>query len=424
MAEKQFKFTSPDGKEYLVTVPEEATAEEAYSKLQEQISESIRTEYAVMPWYQKAGVAADDVMRIGADSLSFGGADRIASALPGGGSLEEERFRTEAARTRAGGAAIPIDVLAALGIGRVLPSAIDPVVKAIGGPAGVRAVTGGTVAATETGVLGGLESQIRDQDLSQGIVEGILAGPIGHSIGGLAKKGKEAYNWVFGSKPKAVENPVPVSTPKSTAPAPAATPVFGKNIEGGNVAPKKTPTRRPTKADKARQARDAARTDFVTAFDDAVSRATLQSKGATSRGFDRAITDDIQNIINNKALMESATDAERDAMIRIVTGDPAVKAGRSVGRIPTFQGMMGGAGVGAGTSFLTGNIPLGVTLAGAVPTAGVLGRATANRGARNLTKQASDIVHSVPPPTPAITKKMQEDLANVIRLMGIGQTDR
>lgn len=70
----------------------------------------LRDQYNQMPWYQKIPQALDDTARYGTDTATFGGADWLASKLPGGGTLDDERQKTEDARARSTGAATALDI--------------------------------------------------------------------------------------------------------------------------------------------------------------------------------------------------------------------------------------------------------------------------------------------------------------------------
>lgn len=538
----KWKFTAPDGSEYIV---EGETAEGAYNALNDEIARQVQAEYSSMPWYQQAGTAADDVMRIGGDSLTFGGADHLAGIMPGSEGYDAERFKTQKARIRAGSAQIPIDVLAALGVGRVMPSAVEPVKDMIGGPGLVRAASGGTAAGIETGILGGVDATVRGDDVSEGVGGGVLSGLAGNTISGLfkkgaeglgflSKKGTEGYERMRGltkvdepapppaPKPEAPASPVlaevpaPAPKPKKKTPAPkpeatASTPssaafreaadaadkaeaaaIKAEQVAAGTfstakakafaqsratelrkaantaaqkaqrladveatrisaakkaptpAAPPKTSTQTPlgtnltsnrsnvapgtkpaasSKAKKSAPPPTDARTDTIAALEEARRAADAQARGATGRGFDRALSDDIQRILGNDELMSGLSKEERAAIDAVNRGDPAVRAGRWLGKLPTAQSMLGGAGIG-GASVLAGANPmLGLSLAAGIPAGNMLGKHIANAGTRKSLDEAIDKVKGTTPPSNEAMKKMQEDLYNVIRLMGIGQNN-
>jgi hypothetical protein len=83
-------------------------------------TEMLREQYNQLPWYEQAMQAADDVARFGLDTASFGGADKLASLLPGGGTIEEERRKTADARARSTGASTAFDVAQAIKAPQVL----------------------------------------------------------------------------------------------------------------------------------------------------------------------------------------------------------------------------------------------------------------------------------------------------------------
>lgn len=388
----EWTFTAPDG---TATTVEAETEDEAWDVFQNHVKQQVLEEYQKKPWYQQAGIAADDVMRTGADALTFGVADRVASALPGSGDYAEEARKTAEARTRMTGADLPIDILSMWATGKAMPTAAPTVSKLIGGPAAVRAGTSGLVAGAETAALGAGEAAVRGDDVVGGAETGAIAGILGSSAAKLVERGVGAAKRFMGSgtPPKAVESPVPVK-----------------------------PNRRPTKAQKAAQAAAEARGESVTAFDDAITNAKRHAGGATSSGTDRALTSELETLLENKDISSRFTPDELAALNRIIKGDPAVRAGRQVGKLATPQSMVssgfGGAGIG-----LAGNPVLGGILAGGVPTAGIAGRMVADKGALSLAKQASDMIHNVPPKKPGISSETQSNLYKTLRALGITLPD-
>lgn len=87
---------------------------EAAAKDPQARTNMLRQQHAELPWYGQIGQALDDVARFGLDTASFGGADKLASMLPGGGTIQEERQKTADARARSRGASTALDVAQAL----------------------------------------------------------------------------------------------------------------------------------------------------------------------------------------------------------------------------------------------------------------------------------------------------------------------
>lgn len=149
------------------------------------------------PWYAKAGQAADDVVRLIANGATFGYADKLAGYM-GGGGTESERALTQAARDRAGSAALPAELLGAVGTGfgaaksglTLMGRGAPAVMK---GARGLAARSG--VAAVEGAGYGALTAMGNDQDIGQGVALGALGGGLGNVAGegiaaGIGKLGR------------------------------------------------------------------------------------------------------------------------------------------------------------------------------------------------------------------------------------------
>lgn len=163
----------------------------------------VQNEYDLMPWYKKAGQAADDIVRLGAEGLTFGYADKIAGAL-GGEGVEAERQKTEDARSRAGSAGMVAEygsgmlgagklANAGLTAGRLVPAGMK-------GAAGLAARTGAM--AVDGAALGALSATGHDTDVGEGALYGAIGGAAGNLAGeGLAKVAGKAAG-LFNKKPQ------------------------------------------------------------------------------------------------------------------------------------------------------------------------------------------------------------------------------
>jgi hypothetical protein len=130
---------------------------------------TMQAEYDAKPWYAKAGIAADDIMRIGAEGMTRGGLDKVLGP--------EEQAKTQAAHERAGLAG---DVAQ---IGGALVASPYRVGSTIGG-----AAWGGLEGAASA--YGHQKGWIPDEqgwwDIGEGAVTGSGLGAAGAKIGDLA----------------------------------------------------------------------------------------------------------------------------------------------------------------------------------------------------------------------------------------------
>src|SRR4051812_1076210 len=128
----QFTISRPDGTKYNVDAPDAATAtKDLESHLQSEMNTQSQKESADAPTWQKPFMAADDVVRSGADRLTFGMLDKM---IGGNAAME-----TKARRSRMSGA----DVLGDAALSAAaLPTAVPRAMAAVGGGPAIRAITG------------------------------------------------------------------------------------------------------------------------------------------------------------------------------------------------------------------------------------------------------------------------------------------
>lgn len=150
-------------------------------------AQGVMDEYEAMPWYQKAGYAANDIARLGLGGATFGFNDKF-SHLWGGQDPEAARQSTEDARTRAGGAG---SVIEALGMMAVPGLGIESTM-AKGSSALQKLLGYGSAAAMEGGVAGGLNAAGHDEDIAEGAKSGAIFGPLARlGVEGLSRGGSK-----------------------------------------------------------------------------------------------------------------------------------------------------------------------------------------------------------------------------------------
>lgn len=173
------------GQKYEVEAPDEKALSVAISHIAgNSQAEAPAKPAGDMPWYAKAGQAADDIVRLAANGMTFGFADKIAGAL-GGGGTEAERARTQEARDRAGSAGTVAEIGGSLAVPVGLAprglTALAPAVRTMTGAGGMAART--ALAGVEGAGYGTLAAAGNDEDLKKGAVVGALAGAGGNVIG-------------------------------------------------------------------------------------------------------------------------------------------------------------------------------------------------------------------------------------------------
>ena len=153
------------------------------------------------PWYQKLGSAADDIVRLGANAMTLGLADRLAGAA-GGEGLAAEQQKTQGARERAGGAGLVTEIGGTMLPAGALMKGVSAAVPAIGqmtGGLGLAARTGSM--AGQGAALGATEALIGDKDVGTGAAIGALAGGAGNLAGEAIAKGVGKIAGAFNKKP-------------------------------------------------------------------------------------------------------------------------------------------------------------------------------------------------------------------------------
>lgn len=170
------------------------------------------------PWYKEAAQAADDIVRLTANGLTFGYADKLAGYMNGTGA-EAERQRSEEASGRAGLAGNVAEIAGGIAGGGALLKGAGAVAKGVGavsptvakfsnaaanlaarpGAVGLGARTAG--AAGAGAALGALDATGHDRDVAEGATYGAMFGAGGNLVGeGLSKVAGKAAG-LFNKKP-------------------------------------------------------------------------------------------------------------------------------------------------------------------------------------------------------------------------------
>jgi hypothetical protein len=159
----------------------------------------VQAEYDKMPWYSQLGTAADDLVRIGASGISFGGIDRLLGP--------EQQKLTEEARMRAGwagtaadvGGAVASPITRAVGIGgKVASELLTPVAKQA---PGLLARIG--IGAGEGATTGAIDAKIKGNDVGSGAETGAA---IAAAIPVIGKTLARASSFLQATKPGAIED--------------------------------------------------------------------------------------------------------------------------------------------------------------------------------------------------------------------------
>ena len=156
----------------------------------------VKAEYDEMPWYKQAGQATADSLRLLSNGLTFGFRDKMAAAAGIGGddyesALAAQRAETGDARTRAGSAAMPLEVLGGATTGGAASkmglSLLDRVPATL--PLWQRMLGASAAGAGEGVAYGALDALGNDRDVREGAKNGMIAGGIMGPVGELITTG-------------------------------------------------------------------------------------------------------------------------------------------------------------------------------------------------------------------------------------------
>jgi hypothetical protein len=162
-----------------------------------------KTEQQTAPWYQQAGQAADDIVRLIANGASFGYADKLAGYM-GGEGTEAERLKSQEARDRAGSAGQFAEVGGAI----ATPVGLASKGVTLAGRAGTAAMRGVPGLAARSALMGvegagygALTAAGNDQDIGTGAAFGAAGGAAGNVAGEALSKAVRSAAGAFNKKP-------------------------------------------------------------------------------------------------------------------------------------------------------------------------------------------------------------------------------
>lgn len=325
-----YPLTDANGNEYDVEAPDVESAVKALQDQRQQTAnQALIKEADVAPEWTKPFMAMRDVATVGADTLTGGFGTQAVKGIFGG----EPEMDVAARRNRMGWAAPALDVGV---MATMIPTAVPKIVAKMGGGPAARALVGTGAAATEGGIVGGVQAAGHDEDIGSGVLAGGAGGALGQQVGGILNKGYKAIRGIDDSVPQGIRSKI-------------------------TVLPK-----------------NASSTDKVT-----VAANTAESK---SRLFDDPLTqqaktkDAIEKLLRTEP--KSFTPNQRTLMNRVVDEDPATKISRYLGNTLTDKLAVSGAGVASG---------LANPLAGMAVAGGMLGTGRALKGvSAGGTKEAMD----------------------------------
>jgi hypothetical protein len=201
-----YTVPGPDGKEYEVDAGDPVEADKLLREhFQEQANTKAKSEFADAPVWAKPFMAADDVMRVGADAVTMGMLDKMLGP--------QAQIETAARRSRMGGADIGADVLGSM----ALPTGVPGMIAKIGGGPIVRGITGLLGGGVSGGVQGGISAAGHDQPIGPGVVQGVLGGAggqaVAQTIAPVVNKGAKLIRGVDDSLPAATTANVPGKAP-------------------------------------------------------------------------------------------------------------------------------------------------------------------------------------------------------------------
>ena len=325
-----YPFVDADGKEFDVEAPDAESADKAFKQFrQETLNKSYEKAGNEAPEWVKPFLAARDVGVKMADTGTFGFGAKGVKALTG----FDAPAHAEAISNNMGLAGTALDIAT---MARFLPTAVPKAMAWMGGGPAARVLTGTGAAATEGGVVGGLQAAGHDQDVGTGALLGAGGGAAGQQVGGILNRANKWIRGIDDSVPQGIRSKLTVLPNNASA------------------------------------------TDKVTvAANQAGSKARLSD-------------DPLQWQTNTESAMEkllrteprSFTPAQRSMMNKVVDEDPATKASRMFGNMLTDKLAVGGAGLGVGFA----NPIAGIAMAG-----GMLGGGRALKGvSAGGTKEAMD----------------------------------
>lgn len=364
----EFLITAPDGVQYKVTAD---SAEKAHSDLMEyrqsEVSQRTTKEFEEAPTWTKPFKAADDIGRGVLDTLSFGQADRFADYMQGTG--DKEKMLTKAAKDRAGWAGTAADVATAAG---ALPTAVPRVVGWMGGGPAARTLVGGATAAGEGAGYGAASAAGHDEEIGKGAAIGGISGILGNAVGNIINKGTKLLRGIDDTPPKYNVRRLP------DAPTP---------LDHVNYA----------KAQAERVGRQ--------------SRSPTGEQDSYVKQFGK---------VEEKVRARDFTKAEREALDRIVSGDPATNLARSLG--DTASNKLGQASVFGG-GLVSGNIPAAIGGPLAMQAVGKGLRSVSSGGTKEAVQDLRRLMYGVDKFKGPVSEEAKARFGAALRQLGLDLSD-
>ncbi|UCI06268.1 hypothetical protein [Mesorhizobium sp. B1-1-8] len=243
--------------------PAELEAQERalQANLLEMAEHPARVRFDAGSWWQKPFAAANDTVRLMANSATFGQADTISAGLNSLFSDQSyaelraaEQAETEDAEDRAGSAGTAAKLLGAFVTGHGLQSAGLTFTgkfgaEAVGGLRGLFARS--ATAAADGAVLGGVDAALNGRDVVPEVASGVVLGSGGNALaeslnaigGQVARKlfGGPASDTVVNSS-----NAYPLPGTRTSVDPPAGQPFVGENAAAADVLSARQPSKPPT----------------------------------------------------------------------------------------------------------------------------------------------------------------------------------
>jgi hypothetical protein len=279
------------------------------------------------PFWAKPFAAAGDVAMRGIDTISAGTVPALIDKFTG---TDEATMNAETARRNVGWAGVPLDIATAA---RFIPSLVGQVAKLGGGPA-ARTVLGGTTAAAEGGLYGGVDAATHGREVAPGAAIGAAGGVIGQAAGDVINKGVKYYRGIDDTVPRSNIMRVPAGT---------------------------TPTRVQRAEIAANQARN-------------------RSAGLGTEAEQRALQSEFRDVAANN-MSSFQPGAQQAALRKIYEGDPITRFTRGTANV--LENRMVGPGVGAAAFGLSaGSLPAAAAAFGATQLGAQASRSLSAGGTR------------------------------------------
>lgn len=345
--------------------------------------ERVHEELARMPLGERMLQGADDSMRILADAMTFGLADRIAAGIDPKTNLEDQRQLTSEAKTRMPSLLqFPLEVGGMAGVAKQIPTAVGLGEAMVKNPI-AKKVVGGGIAAGEGAAFGAGEALIRDEDVEEGAKWGAGGGILGKQLSDIIGGGAR---WIRNRKKmKADLRPDPVTAGTSRA--------------------------------IRRSAAAKTRSDAIGMMRDMLNRAEIRSVGPEAVPYDTALGSQIGQIMEKPKQWAMFPPEVQERLTQIRTGNLPTRAARRIDRF-VHTPMGSSLTVGGGISGLIFNPLLTVAAGSALPFAAA-GRGLINASAKKQGHEVLDVLKQVPKEGPLEQSQTRDELFKILRILGI-----